>query len=401
MAYYDCRHGVIFALFYSSMSLKDDSLRVAEGGKWATASKVPLDTREQLALVYTPGVAEVSKVIVADLAQSYRYTSRGNIVAIISDGSAVLGLGNIGPEAAMPVMEGKALLFKRFVDIDAIPLVLATQETEEIIATIKNLAPSFGAINLEDISAPRCFEIEERLKAELTIPIMHDDQHGTAIVVAAALLNALRLVDKKIEEMTVVINGSGAAGVAIARLLVKLHVGTILVVDTTGIVYQGRLDNMNVVKQSLAEITNREYRQGSLSEAMKGADVFIGVSKAGLVDQAMVRSMAPEAIVFAMANPDPEILPTEALAAGAAVVGTGRSDFPNQINNALAFPGVFKGTLMSGTKQITDDMKLAAVYALVEYQASVVTKDLLLPSILDSQVHEAVAQAVAQASKVE
>lgn len=373
------------------------ALHRAKRGKISVESKVPLETREDLSLAYTPGVAEPCRAIAARPQEVYTYTARGNLVAVVTDGSAVLGLGDIGPEAALPVMEGKAVLFKAFAGIDAFPLCLATKDVDAIVETVKMVAPTFGGINLEDISAPRCFTIEQRLKKELSIPVFHDDQHGTAIVVLAGLLNALKMVGKELNSATVTVSGAGAAGVAITRLLMRVGVADIILCDRAGAIYPGRPQN-NEVKEELAVHTNQGRVKGDLAAALRGRDVFIGVSAPGLVTADMVRSMAPKAVVFAMANPVPEIWPEEAKAAGAAVVGTGRSDFPNQVNNVLAFPGVFRGALDARAPQITEEMKLAAAHALAELVGEELSPEYCLPAPLDKRVAPAVAQAVARAA---
>lgn len=368
-------------------------------GKLETVSKTPVRTREDLALVYTPGVAEPCKVIAKDPAAAYTYTMKANTVAVVSDGSAVLGLGNIGPKAAMPVMEGKAVLFKEFGGVNAVPICLDTQDTEEIIKAVTWLAPAFGGINLEDISAPRCFEIEERLKETLDIPVFHDDQHGTAIIVAAAVLNALKVVKKDLGEINAVINGSGSAGIAIAKHLLNLGLKNLTMVDRAGIICEG-MDGLNPEQQYMSTITNRSKKTGTLADAMKGADLFIGVSAPNIVNEEMVKSMADEPIIFAMANPTPEIMPDVAKKAGARIVGTGRSDFPNQINNVLAFPGIFRGALDCRASEINEEMKAAASYAI----ASLVSDDELndeyiLPKAFDRRVGKAVAEAVMEAAR--
>ncbi|PIN74269.1 NAD-dependent malic enzyme [Candidatus Woesearchaeota archaeon CG10_big_fil_rev_8_21_14_0_10_45_16] len=360
-------------------------------GKLEIKSKVPLKDKDDLSLAYTPGVAEVSLAIAEDKTLAYELTSKWNMVAVVSDGTAVLGLGDIGPVAALPVMEGKAVLFKEFGGVDAIPICLDTKDTEEIIKTVKYLEPSFGGINLEDISAPRCFEIEERLKKELNIPVFHDDQHGTAIVVLAGLINALKIVKKDVSAIKVVVNGAGAAGIAISRLLLSYGVKDLLLVDSKGIVSKGR-DGTNRYKLEVVEKSDY-HKEGSLSDALIGADVFIGVSKGNIVTEKMVRSMAERSIIFAMANPTPEIFPEKAHAAGAAVVATGRSDYPNQINNVLVFPGIFRGVLDARVKQITEKMKLAAAKAL----ASLVEKptaEKIIPGPFEKGVADAIADAV-------
>ena len=363
-------------------------------GKLETVSKTPVRTREDLALVYTPGVAEPCKVIAKDPAAAYTYTMKANTVAVVSDGSAVLGLGNIGPKAAMPVMEGKAVLFKEFGGVNAVPICLDTQDTEEIIKAVTWLAPAFGGINLEDISAPRCFEIEERLKETLDIPVFHDDQHGTAIVVLAGIINALKVVGKKKEDCRVVVNGAGSAGVAITRLLLTYGFSNIIMCDKSGILCDGA-EGLNWMQEKMVKRTNLAHETGSLADALKGADIFIGVSAPGIVTEEMVASMNSDAILFAMANPVPEIMPDLAKKAGARVVGTGRSDFPNQVNNVVAFPGIFRGALEGHAKQITDKMKLAAANAIA---ALVSDKDLnednIMPEAFDPRVADVVADAV-------
>jgi malate dehydrogenase (oxaloacetate-decarboxylating) len=381
------------------MDVKEAALALHRGhrGKISVESKVPLRTRADLSLAYTPGVAEPCRIIASRPEEVYTYTARGNLVAIVTDGSAVLGLGDIGPEAALPVMEGKAVLFKTFAGVDAFPLCLATKDVDAIVETVKLVAPTFGGINLEDISAPRCFAIEERLKAELNIPVFHDDQHGTAIVVLAALLNALRLVGKSLEEVTVTVNGAGAAGIAIARLLVRVGVADVIVCDRAGAIYPGRAEN-NAVKEEIAAITNKGRVRGDLAAALEGRDVFIGASAPGVVTGDMVRRMAARPVVFALANPVPEIWPDEAKAAGAVVVGTGRSDFPNQVNNVLAFPGVFRGALDARARQITEEMKLAAAKALADLVGDALSPDYCLPDPFDERVVPAVAAAVRAAA---
>ncbi len=368
-------------------------------GKIAVRSKVTVKTRDDLSTAYTPGVAEPCRKIRDNKEEVYRYTAKGNLVAVVSDGTAVLGLGDIGPEAAMPVMEGKALLFKEFADIDAFPICLDTKDTEEIIKTVKNIAPCFGGINLEDISAPRCFEIEKRLKEELDIPVFHDDQHGTAIVVAAGLLNALKFVGKKMEDANIVINGAGSAGISICKLLLQFGAGNVVLVDQKGALCPGE-DWMNPAQKDMAEITNKEKQTGTLTEIIKDKDVFIGVSAPNIVTAEMVSTMADDAIIFAMANPTPEIMPDEAKKGGARVIATGRSDFPNQINNVLVFPGIFRGALDARAGQITEEMKMAAARAI----ASIISDDELneeyiIPGAFDERVCKAVAKAVAEESQ--
>ena len=363
-------------------------------GKLETISKSPVKSREDLSLAYTPGVAEPCKVIAEDKEAAYTYTMKANTVAVVSDGSAVLGLGNIGPYAAMPVMEGKAVLFKEFGNVNAVPICLDTQDTEEIIKTVTYLAPGFGGINLEDISAPRCFEIEERLKATLDIPVFHDDQHGTAIVVLAGIINALKLVNKKKEDCRVVINGAGSAGVAITKLLLTYGFKNVIMCDKIGILGKDS-EGLNWMQEKMVQITNPNNESGTLADAMKGADIFVGVSAPGIVSKEMVASMNKDSILFAMANPVPEIMPDLAKEAGARIVGTGRSDFPNQVNNVVAFPGIFKGALEGRAKQITEEMKLAAANAI----ASLVSDDELhddniMPQAFDPRVADVVANAV-------
>ncbi len=363
-------------------------------GKLETVSKTPVKTREDLAIAYTPGVAEPCKVIAKDKEAAYKYTMKANTVAVVSDGSAVLGLGNIGPYAAMPVMEGKAVLFKEFGNVNAVPICLDTQDTEEIIKAVTYLAPGFGGINLEDISAPRCFEIEERLKEILDIPVFHDDQHGTAIVVLAGVINALKVVGKKKEDCRVVVNGAGSAGVAITKLLLTYGFPNIIMCDKVGIVSKDT-EGLNWMQKKMTEVTNLNNETGSLADALKGADIFIGVSAPNIVTPEMVASMNRDSILFAMANPVPEIMPDVAKAAGARVVGTGRSDFPNQVNNVVAFPGIFKGALEGRATQVTEEMKLAAAEAIAGLvPADKLSDDNIMPEAFDPQVAEVVADAV-------
>ncbi|MEI3589288.1 MAG: NADP-dependent malic enzyme [Lachnospiraceae bacterium] len=363
-------------------------------GKLETVSKTPVKTREDLAIAYTPGVAEPCKVIAKDKEAAYKYTMKANTVAVVSDGSAVLGLGNIGPYAAMPVMEGKAVLFKEFGNVNAVPICLNTQDTEEIIKAVTYLAPGFGGINLEDISAPRCFEIEERLKELLDIPVFHDDQHGTAIVVLAGVINALKVVGKKKEDCRVVVNGAGSAGVAITKLLLTYGFPNIIMCDKVGIVSKDT-EGLNWMQKKMTEVTNLNNETGSLADALKGADIFIGVSAPNIVTPEMVASMNRDSILFAMANPVPEIMPDVAKAAGARIVGTGRSDFPNQVNNVVAFPGIFKGALEGRATQITEEMKLAAAEAIAGLvPADKLSDDNIMPEAFDPQVAEVVADAV-------
>ena len=378
------------------MTLAEKALKLHEewNGKLETVSKTPVKSREDLALAYTPGVAEPCKVIAEDKEAAYKYTMKANTVAVVSDGSAVLGLGNIGPYAAMPVMEGKAVLFKEFGGINAVPICLDTQDTEEIIKAVTYLAPGFGGINLEDISAPRCFEIEERLKAALDIPVFHDDQHGTAIVVLAGIINALKVVGKKKEDCKVVVNGAGSAGVAITKLLLTYGFPYIVMCDKVGIVSKDT-EGLNWMQQKMTEVTNPKNETGSLADAMKGADIFVGVSAPGIVTEEMVASMNKDAILFAMANPVPEIMPDLAKKAGARVVGTGRSDFPNQVNNVVAFPGIFKGALEGRATQITEEMKLAAANAIASLvPGDDLSDDNIMPEAFMPQVADAVAEAV-------
>ncbi len=383
------------------MDKKEFALKQHElwAGKLEIANRAKLDTPEDLAVCYTPGVAEPCLKISENVDLSYVYTRRHNLVAVITDGTAVLGLGDIGPEAGMPVMEGKCCLFKAFGDVDAIPLCVRSKDVDEIVNTVKLLAGSFGGVNLEDISAPRCFEIERRLKECCDIPIFHDDQHGTAIVTLAAMLNALKVVNKNIDEITVVTSGAGAAGIAIIKLLISMGLKKVIMCDRKGAIYEGR-EGLNAEKIEMAKISNREMKKGTLAEVIKGADVFIGVSAPGTLTQEMIKTMAPNPILFTMANPTPEIMPEDAKAAGAAVIGTGRSDFPNQINNVLAFPGIFRGALDVRASDINAEMKVAAAKAI----AGIVTEEELnaeyiIPNPFDKRVAKAVAEAVAKAAK--
>ena len=382
------------------MNYNEESLIIHEKykGKIQVTSKVELETKDDLSIAYTPGVAQPCLEISKDEDLAYKYTAKGNLVAVVSDGTAVLGLGDIGPKAAMPVMEGKAVLFKNFGGVDAFPICLDTKDTEEIIETVKRLAPTFGGINLEDICAPKCFEIERRLEEELDIPVFHDDQHGTAIVTTAALINALKVVNKTMEDIKVVINGPGSAGTAIAKMLSHAGVKSMLMCDRKGILWEGR-EGVVGHKLELARLTNPEGVKGGLKEAMVGADVFVGVSSPGLLTGDMIKTMAKNPVVFAMANPVPEIMPEEAIAAGVKVMGTGRSDFPNQINNVLAFPGLFRGALDARSRNITDEMKLAAAYAI----AGIVSEEELnpeyiIPSPFDKRVAKEVAEKVMEAA---
>jgi malate dehydrogenase (oxaloacetate-decarboxylating) len=363
-------------------------------GKIETVAKAPVKTREDLAIAYTTGVAEPCKAIHEDPELAYTYTMKANTIAVVSDGSAVLGLGNIGPHAAMPVMEGKAVLFKEFGGVNAVPICLDTQDTEEIIKAVTWLAPTFGGINLEDISAPRCFEIEERLKATLNIPVFHDDQHGTAIVVLAGIINSLKVIGKKKEDCRIVVNGAGSAGIAISKLLLKFGFPYVTICDTTGIISKNRT-NLNWIKKEMAEVTNLDGLDGTLADAMKGADIFVGVSAPGVVTPEMVKSMNNDAIIFALANPVPEIMPDVAKAAGARIVGTGRSDFPNQVNNVVAFPGIFKGALEGRAPQITEEMKLAAALAIAGLvPENELSEDNVMPEAFNPKVADVVAEAV-------
>ena len=378
------------------MTTNEKALMLHEewNGKLETASKCAIRTREDLALAYTPGVAEPCKLIAKDKELAYKYTIKANTVAVVSDGSAVLGLGNIGPYAAMPVMEGKAVLFKEFGNVNAVPICLDTQDTEEIIKTVINIAPAFGGINLEDISAPRCFEIEERLKEALSIPVFHDDQHGTAIVVLAGIINALKVTGKRKEECRVVVNGAGSAGVAITKLLLTYGFSNIIMCDKSGILSKNSPD-LNWMQKQMVEVTNLGGESGTLADALKGADIFVGVSAPGIVSEEMVASMNKDAILFAMANPVPEIMPDLAKAAGAKVVGTGRSDFPNQVNNVVAFPGIFKGALEGRATQITEEMKLAAANAIAGLVADEeLNENNILPEAFDPRVADVVSHAV-------
>ena len=381
---------------YAKESLK---LHYELKGKLEITPRAKVDSKEALSLAYTPGVAEPCLVIKKDVEKSYELTRRWNTVAVVTDGTAVLGLGDIGPEAGMPVMEGKCVLFKAFGDVDAIPLCVRTKDVEEIVKTVSLLAGSFGGVNLEDISAPRCFEIEKRLKEICDIPIFHDDQHGTAVVTLAGLINALKLTGKKIEEVKIVTSGAGAAGIAIIKLLLSMGAKHVIMTDREGAIYKGR-ENLNPIKMEMAEITNLSMEKGSLSDVIKNADVFIGVSAPGTLSKEMVKSMAEKPIIFACANPIPEIFPEDAKEAGAAVVSTGRSDFPNQINNVLCFPGIFRGALDVRVKDINDEMKVAAAYAIAELVSDQeLNAEYILPAAFDERVKDAVAKAVAEAAK--
>jgi malate dehydrogenase (oxaloacetate-decarboxylating) len=382
-------------------TLKEEALHIhrINQGKLESNSKIPVRNARDLSLAYSPGVAEPCKAIYDDKSKVYEYTMKGNMVAVVSDGTAVLGLGNIGPEAALPVMEGKAVLFKSFAGVDAFPICLNTTDVEKIIETVKLLEPTFGGINLEDIAAPNCFVIEERLKKETNIPVFHDDQHGTAIVTVAGLVNALKLVGKSMSEIKVVANGAGAAGIAIMKLLYHYGVRDIIMCDSKGAIYEGRPFGMNSVKQEVAKYTNRERIEGTLADVMKNADVFIGVSVEGALTKEIVREMNQDAIIFAMANPNPEIMPSDAKEAGAKVIGTGRSDFPNQVNNVLAFPGIFRGALDVRATHINEEMKVAAVEAIANLITEEELKDdYVIPAPFDPRVAPAVASAVAKAA---
>lgn len=383
----------------ASLREKALEMHLQKRGKLSVQSKVPVNNADDLSLAYSPGVAEPCKEIYTDIKTVYDYTMKGNLVAVVSDGTAVLGLGNIGPHAAMPVMEGKAVLFKAFAGVDAFPICLDTTDIDKIVETVKLLSPTFGGVNLEDIASPNCFAIEERLKQELDIPVFHDDQHGTAIVTLAGLINALRVVDKEMSQIRVVTNGAGAAGIAIIRLLKQMGVQDIIMCDRKGAIYEGRASGMNEVKNQIARITNQERVVGSLADVIKGADVFIGVSVADAVTPEMVRSMNRNPIIFAMANPVPEIMPELALEAGAKVVGTGRSDYPNQVNNVLAFPGIFRGALDVRAKSINEEMKIAAAYAIANLiKEDELKPDYVIPKPFDPRVAPHVAAEVAKAA---
>ena len=382
------------------MTIREESLQkhYEWQGKIEVVSRAPVNDRQDLSLCYTPGVAEPCMVIHENVDKSYELTRRANLVAVVTDGTAVLGLGDIGPEAGMPVMEGKCALFKAFADVDAFPLCIRSKDVDEIVRTVSLLAGSFGGINLEDIAAPRCFEIEEKLKQVCDIPVFHDDQHGTAVVVAAALLGALKVTGRDISTARVVLNGAGSAGIAIAKHLLNLGVKHLILCDRFGVIDEGMAE-LNPAQAEMAKVTNREHLRGTLSDAVKGADVFIGVSAPGVLSQDMVRSMAKDPIVFAMANPTPEIMPDEARAAGAKVVGTGRSDYPNQINNVMAFPGIFRGALDCRARCINEEMKMAASRALSDLVGDRLSADYILPDPLDKRVARAVADAVMQAAR--
>lgn len=382
-------------------TLREEALKLHRDnvGKLGVYSKVAVNNARDLSLAYSPGVAEPCNEIHNNEDEVYTYTNRGNFVAVVSDGTAVLGLGDIGPKAALPVMEGKAILFKAFAGVDAFPICLGTTDVDKIVETVKLLEPTFGGINLEDIAAPNCFEIEERLKKEMQIPVFHDDQHGTAIVAAAGMINALKVTGKKIDEIKVAVNGAGASAMAVTKLLMSLGVKNIIMCDSKGALWDGRTEGMNPYKDEIARRTNPDKIKGKIDEALRGADVFLGLSKANQVTKAMVRTMAQDPIIFAMANPSPEIMPEDALEAGAAVVGTGRSDFPNQVNNVLAFPGIFRGALDVRATTINEEMKVAAVYAIAGLIAdNEVKADYVIPAPFDTRVAPAVAAAVAKAA---
>jgi len=383
------------------MNLNEEALKLHEEnkGKIEVISKTEVKDMHDLAVIYTPGVAEPCRKIHQDISQVYKYTTKGNMVAVVTDGTAVLGLGDIGPEAALPVMEGKAVLFKHFAGVDAFPICLATKDPDKIVEAVTLIAPSFGGINLEDISAPRCFEIEERLKRILNIPVFHDDQHGTAIVVLSGLINALKIVGKEMDKIKVVVNGAGASAIAVLKFIMSAGVKNAILCDSKGIIYEGRKENMNPVKEEMAKVTNREKIRGTLVDAIKGADVFLGLSTAGVLKPEMVKTMAFDAIIFAMANPTPEIMPDVAKKAGARIVCTGRSDFPNQVNNCLGFPAIFKGALKVRASQINGEMKLAAAYALASLISEEdLNKGIIIPDAFDPRVVERESEAVAKAA---
>lgn len=383
------------------MDIKEESLKVhrENRGKIEITSKTKITNMHDLSVAYTPGVAEPCRKIHEDVSRVYEYTTKGNMVAVVTDGTAVLGLGDIGPEAGLPVMEGKAVLFKEFAGVDAFPICLDTKDPDKIVEAVALIAPGFGGINLEDISAPRCFEIEERLKKMLDIPVFHDDQHGTAVVVLSGLLNALKVVGKNIEKIKVVVNGAGAAAIAVTKILITAGVKHVVLCDSRGTIYKGRKENMNEAKIEISYITNKEILKGSLSDAVRKADVFIGLSTAGALNREMVKSMASDPIVFAMANPVPEIMPDEAREAGARIVATGRSDFPNQVNNCLGFPGIFKGALKVRATDINEEMKLAAAYGIASLiDENELHEENIIPNAFDPQVVEVVSEAVAQAA---
>ncbi len=381
---------------YAKESLK---LHYDWKGKIEVKATVPVESKQDLSLAYTPGVAQPCLEIQKDSSKSYELTRRWNLVAVVTDGTAVLGLGDIGPEAGMPVMEGKCVLFKAFGDVDAFPLCVKSKDVDSIVETVYQISGSFGGVNLEDIAAPRCFEIEQKLKERCDIPIFHDDQHGTAVVTAAAMINAMKLTDRKLEEQEVVVSGAGAAGVAVTKLLMSMGLRNVILCDSKGAIYEGR-EGLNPFKQQMAAISNREMKKGTLEDVIKGSDVFIGVSAPGIVSEEMVKSMNPDPILFAMSNPVPEIMPELAIKAGARVVGTGRSDFPNQINNVLAFPGIFRGALDVRASDINDEMKIAAAYALASLVSDEeLSAEYVIPAPFDKRVGTEVAQAVAEAAR--
>ena len=383
------------------MNYFEESLKLHEEkkGKISITSKVKVETKDDLSLAYTPGVAEPCKKIHEDEENVYKYTSKGNLVAVVTDGTAVLGLGDIGPMAGLPVMEGKSILFKEFADVDAFPICVDSKDVDEIVNVVRLIAPTFGGINLEDIGAPRCFEVEAKLKKLIDIPVFHDDQHGTAIVVLAGVINALKVVDKKLEDLKVVVNGAGAAGTAIAKLLLSSGAKNLIACDKVGILYRG-MEEIDDAKTALTQITNPDNIKGSLSDALVGADLFVGVSAPGILKPEMVKSMNRDAIIFAMANPTPEIMPDEAKEAGARVIGTGRSDFPNQVNNVLAFPGIFRGALDVRAREINEEMKIAAAYAIANYiKEEDLNENNVIPSALDKGVAIKVAEAISKAAR--
>src|SRR6056297_1248882 len=384
------------------MDAKEKALKLhrENKGKISVVSKTEVNNMEDLAVVYTPGVAEPCKKIDEDKSLVYEYTSKGNIVAVVSDGSAILGLGDIGPEASLPVMEGKAVLFKEFAGVDAFPICLDTNDVDEIVRTVQLMSPSLGGVNLEDIGAPRCFEIEEKLKEKLDIPVFHDDQHGTAVITLSGLINALKITNKKIEDVKIVVNGAGAAAVAVTKFFLSAGAENIVLCDSKGIIYEGRKENMNPVKEEMAKLTNKEKIKGNLADAVKDSDVFVGLSVGGVLKEEMVKTMAADSIIFAMANPVPEIMPDKAKKAGAKVVATGRSDFPNQINNCLGFPGIFKGALDTRASTINEEMKIAASQALAEMiPEDKLSCETIIPEALDERVVPAVAEKVADAAR--
>ena len=383
------------------MNIYEEALKLHEEnrGKIEVVSKTEVKNMHDLAVVYTPGVAEPCRKIHQDVSQVYKYTTKGNMVAVVTDGTAVLGLGDIGPEAALPVMEGKAVLFKHFAGVDAFPICLATKDPDKIVEVVTLIAPSFGGINLEDVSAPRCFEIEDRLKKILDIPVFHDDQHGTAIVVLSGLINALKVVGKDLDKVKVVVNGAGASAIAVLKFIMSAGVKNAILCDSKGTIYKGRKENMNSVKEEMAKITNQDKMKGTLADAIKGADVFLGLSVAGALKPEMVKTMASDSIIFAMANPTPEIMPDEAKAVGARIIATGRSDFPNQVNNCLGFPAIFKGALKVRASQINEEMKLAAAHALASLISDEeLSEDNIIVDVFDPRVVEWESEAVAKAA---